>query len=751
MPTPIIDLEAEKREILRRYRGLLRAATHSKDRLSRKKIRRAFDIALEAHKDMRRKSGEPYIYHPISVARVVAEEMGLDTTSIVCALLHDTVEDTYLTLQDVEQLFGRKERNIVDGLTKMAGVFEPGTSAQAENFRKMLLTMSDDVRVILIKIADRLDNMRTLDHMRPDKQQKIASETLYMYAPLAHRMGLYSIKTELEDLSLKYKEPEDYQFIEARLRKTKAVRTRFINSFSSPIKRALEEAGFEFEVKGRTKSIFSIWTKMQKKKVSFEEVYDVFAIRIILDNLPEQEKADAWRTYSIVTDFYQPNPDRLRDWISIPKANGYESLHTTVMSPSGKWVEVQIRSRRMDEVAEKGFAAHWRYKDGADDKELKGTDRLNQRSSAPTLDAWLASVREILESDEEDALQFIDEFQLNLFNDEIYVFTPNGDLFTLPKGATTLDFAFRVHTQIGSRCIGGKVNHKLVPLSYELESGDQVEIITSKKQTPKEDWLNYVKTASARSKIRHALREEERKVAGNGKDLMRKWMRKAGLDFVNANIENLLRKLKLDSPHELYYRLATGRLNLDLIDGFHVVKGRLEWLKPQEQHVPSPPAIAPPPEKGDELLIGEGMQRVDYTLAACCNPIPGDEVFGFVTVSGGIKVHRRNCPNATNLLSKYAYRVMKARWSSKAAVQFEVLLVFNGIDDVGLVNAVTKVISDDMHVNMRAISFESKDGTFVGRVKVLVHDTDHLEQLRKELLNVNGVWSVERGDEAQAD
>lgn len=739
-----LDLETEKREILRRYRGLLRSAAHSKDRLSRKKIRKAFDIALEAHKDMRRKSGEPYIYHPISVARIAAEEMGLDTTSVVCALLHDTVEDTYMTLDDVEQLFGKKERNIVDGLTKMAGVFEPGTSAQAENFRKMLLTMSDDVRVILIKIADRLDNMRTLEHMRPDKQQKIASETLFMYAPLAHRMGLYSIKTELEDLSLKYKEPEDYKYIETRLRKTKAVRTRFINSFSSPIKRALEEAGFHFEVKGRTKSIFSIWSKMQNKKVSFEEVYDVFAIRIILETPQEREKADAWRTYSIVTDFYQPNPDRLRDWISIPKANGYESLHTTVMSPSGKWVEVQIRSRRMDEVAEKGFAAHWRYKDIPEN----GGPKEAHSTTTPTLDAWLASVREILESDEEDALQFIDEFQLNLFNDEIYVFTPNGDLFTLPKGATTLDFAFRVHTQVGSRCIGGKVNHRLVPLSYELESGDQVEIITSKKQNPKEDWLNYVKTASARSKIRHALREEERRVASDGKDSFRKWLKREGLDFVNANVETLLRKLKLDSPHELYYRIATGRTVLDRIDGFRTVKGRLEWNRPEEQITAPIQAIAPPPVKGDELLIGEGMQRVDYAFAGCCNPIPGDEVFGFVTVSGGIKVHRSNCPNATNLLSKYAYRVMKARWASKAAVQFEVTLVFSGIDDVGLVNAVTKVISDDMHVNMRAISFESKDGTFEGRVKVLVHDTDHLQQLRNELLEVNGVWSVERGDEA---
>ena len=735
------ELEAEKQEILRRYRGLLRAAVHSKDRASRRKIRKAFDIALDAHKDMRRKSGEPYIYHPISVARVVAEEMGLDTTSIVCALLHDTVEDTYMTLEDVEQLFGRKEREIVDGLTKMSGVFEPGTSAQAENFRKMLLTLSDDVRVILIKIADRLDNMRTLEHMRPDKQQKIASETLFMYAPLAHRLGLYTIKTELEDLSLKYKEPEDYAEIESKLRKTKAVRTRFINAFTLPIRRSLEGAGLDFEIKGRTKSVFSIWKKMQKQRVSFEQVYDVFAIRIILETPPEQEKADAWRTYSIVTDFYQPNPDRLRDWISLPKANGYESLHTTVMSPSGKWVEVQIRSRRMDEVAEKGLAAHWRYKE---------SNPQGQGASEHNLDNWLNQIRDILESDEENALRFIDEFKLNLYNDEIYVFTPKGDLFTLPKGATTLDFAFRIHTAVGSRCIGGKVNHKLVPLSQELNSGDQIEILTSKKQKPKEDWLSFVVTASARAKIRHALREEERAVAAEGKDTLRRWMRRHSLDFISANIEALLKRLKQDSPHELYYRIATERLNLDELPDHMVDKGRIKWLRAEPVETPERSEqierseIAPPPEKGDKLLIGEGMQQIDYSLATCCNPIPGDEVFGFVTVSGGIKVHRRNCPNATNLLSKYAYRVMKAEWASKAAAQFEVALIFTGIDDVGLVNAVTKVISDDMHVNMRAISFESKDGTFEGRVRVLVNDTRHLSQLQDKLRNVQGVWTVDR-------
>ena len=739
MTTPPIDLEAEKQEILRRYRGLLRAAKLSKSRADRRAIRKAFDISLEAHKDMRRKSGEPYIYHPISVARVVAEEMGLDTTSIVCALLHDTVEDTYLMLDDVEQLFGKRERDIVDGLTKMSGVFDPGTSAQAENFRKMLLTLSDDARVILIKLADRLDNMRTLDHMRPDKQQKIASETLFMYAPLAHRLGLYSIKTELEDLSLKYKEPEDFELIETKLRKGKAVRTRFINAFTLPIRRSLDEQGVEYEILGRPKSIFSIWNKMQKQRVSFEEVFDVFAIRIILESDAENEKADAWRTYSIVTDYYQPNPDRLRDWISLPKANGYESLHTTVMSPSGKWVEVQIRSRRMNEIAEKGLAAHWRYKQGNENEGKAASDNL---------DSWLVQVREMLETGETDAVDFIDEFKLNLNSEEIYVFTPNGDLFNLPKGATTLDFAFRVHTQIGSRCIGAKVNHKLVPLSHELTSGDQVEIITSRKQKPKEDWLGYVVTASARSKIRHALRDEERAIANDGKDKLRKWMRRKEIAFNDVNIDSLLRRLKHDSPHELCLRIANGDLDLDRLGGYAVEKSKLVWIKTAAAPAAEPKLpIAQPPSKDDVLLIGEGLQKIDYSLANCCNPIPGDEVFGFVMVSGGIKVHRQNCPNATNLLSKYAYRAMKAQWTSRTAKQFEVSLNFTGIDDVGLVNAVTKVISDDMHVNMRAISFDSADGTFDGRVKVLVTDTGHLKKLQAKLLDVPGVWTVERVDE----
>lgn len=734
-----LDTEAEKREILRRYRGLLRAATRSKSSQDRRRIRKAFNLALEAHKEMRRKSGEPYIYHPIAVARICAEEIGLDTTSIVCALLHDTVEDTYITLDDIQNLFGKKERRIIDGLTKISGVFDQTSSMQAENFRKMLLTLSDDIRVILIKIADRLHNMRTLDHMAREKQLKIASETLFMYAPLAHRLGLYNIKTELEDLSLKYKEPEQYEDISAKLAKTKAVRTRFINKFAVPIRKALDSEGFTYEIKGRTKSIFSIWSKMQKKQVRFEDIYDVFAIRIIFDTALEQEKSEAWKVYSIVTDFYQPNPDRLRDWISIPKGNGYESLHTTVMSPTGKWVEVQIRSKRMDDVAEKGFAAHWRYKDAND-------------SGEHNLDSWLAQIREVLESHDDDALTFIDDFKLNLFSEEIYIFTPNGDLKTLPKGSKALDFAFHIHSQVGSQCIGAKVNHKLVPLSHELRSGDQVEIIVSKKQTPKEDWLNYVVTARAKQKIKQALKEERKKVASEGKDMLRRKFKNIGASFISVNINMLQHHYDVDSATELYYRIAKGKIDIKKLKGYTVNGGRLEFKKTDstpQQRQESKNVIAPIPGKKDVLLIGDEEQRMDYTLARCCNPIPGDDVFGFVTVNGEIKVHRVNCPNATQLLSNYAYRVIKARWASKELEHFEVTVQFSGIDDVGLVQRITNIISSDMHVNMKAITFESNDGIFDGLVRVQVHDTEHLHMMIDKLRNVEGVLNVQRMEPGQ--
>jgi guanosine-3',5'-bis(diphosphate) 3'-pyrophosphohydrolase len=734
-----IDLEEEKREILRRYRALLRVCHRSKSRADRMRIRKAFELSAEAHKDMRRKSGEPYIYHPIAVAKIAAEEIGLDTTSIVCALLHDTVEDTEITLDDIQNLFGKRERTIIDGLTKISGVSNyENASDQAENFRKMLLTLSDDVRVILVKLADRLHNMRTLDHMKREKQLKIASETLFMYAPLAHRLGLYNIKTELEDLALKYKDPETYEEIVSKLQKTQAVRTRFINAFTLPIRRSLDKAGLQYEIKSRTKSIYSIWNKIVKKGVPFEEIYDVFAIRIILDTQSETEKSDCWRVYSIVTDFYQPSPERLRDWISIPKSSGYESLHTTVMSPTGKWVEVQIRSVRMDEIAEKGFAAHWKYKDAAESPESK-------------LDRWLSQVRDVLENPEDNAIDFIDNFKLSLFSEEIYVFTPNGDLKTLPVGATALDFAFHIHSQIGSQCIGAKVNYKLVPLSHKLRSGDQVEILTSKKQHPKEDWLNIVVTASARHKIRDALREEKKLIAEEGKEMLKRKFNSLKIDFLSKNIDEFVKHFETINATNLYVRIAKGSIDLTRLKGFIVEGARIRFEKeelPERKSSAQEPGaerkVITTQGKGEALLIGDEQQKVDYNLAICCNPIPGDEVFGFITVNEGIKIHRTNCPNAQELLSKYAYRVMKARWRNAETVQFEVGLKFSGIDDVGIVQNITNIISTDMNVNMRAISFEANHGIFQGKVIVLVHDTKHLSALTEKLKAIDGVLTVDR-------
>lgn len=732
-----IDLEREKKEILNAYRGLLRAHRHRSQEDTRK-IRKAFDVAVDAHKDMRRKSGEPYIYHPIAVARIVAEEIGLGTTSIICALLHDTVEDTDLTLEDVEVMFGKKVASIIDGLTKISGVFDSSVSPQAENFRKMLLTLSDDVRVILIKLADRLHNMRTLGSMRPDKQLKIASETLFLYAPLAHRLGLYAIKSELEDLSLKYKEPADYEEITQKLRTTKAVRQRFISRFILPIKRALTEQGYTFDIKGRPKSVYSIWNKMRKKNVTFEEVYDLFAIRINVDIPFEVEKAECWKVYSIVTDFYRPNPDRLRDWISTPKGNGYESLHTTVMSPTGKWVEVQIRSKRMDEIAEKGYAAHWKYKDAkANGKDPGG------------LDGWLARIRELLENTEErdDALDFIDDFKMNLFADEIYVFTPNGDLKTLPKGATALDFAFDIHTQVGQHCLGAKVNHKLMPLSHVLKSGDQVEIITSDKQQPKEDWLKFAVTHKARNKIKWALKEEKKEIAGEGKEMLKRKFRSLKIPFNGENVTELVTYYKTLTALELYFRIAKGAIDLKKLrkESLTIEKGHLKITTEKKRKKESLEQIITKYQgKKDELVIGDDSQKLEYKLAQCCNPISGDEVFGFITVSDGIKIHRVNCPNATALMSNFAYRVVKAKWISDTLTEFEASIRFEGIDDIGLVNNITTVISSQQNINMKAISFESHDGIFEGQVKVLVHDTDHLDSLIEKLKKVDGVSFVER-------
>jgi guanosine-3',5'-bis(diphosphate) 3'-pyrophosphohydrolase len=730
-----IDLEAERKEILRRYRNLLKACKRRLEKGDKQVIRKAFDVALEAHKDMRRKTGEPYIYHPIAVAQICAEEIGLGTTSVVCALLHDTVEDTDITLDDVRGMFGEKEAKIIDGLTKISGVFDQKTnSIQAENFRKMLLTLSDDIRVILIKLADRLHNMRTLDSMKRDKQLKIASETLFLYAPLAHRLGLNAIKTELEDLGLKYTENHEYVDIENKLKETEPERKKFISKFILPIKEILAEQGFKARLYGRPKSIFSIYNKVRHKGVPFEEIFDIFAIRIIVDTPLEKEKADCWRVYSIVTDFYHPNPDRLRDWISTPKANGYESLHTTVMGPEGKWVEVQIRTERMEELAEKGYAAHWKYKD------KDGNERENQ------LDDWLRKIREILENPEDNALDFIDDFKLNLFAEEIFAFTPKGDMRTLPFGATALDFAFDIHTKIGEKCIGAKVNHKLVPLSHQLKSGDQVEILTSSKQSPKEDWLTYVITARAKGKIKNALKEEKRKISEEGREILNRKFDHQKIEFTIQNINDFQNFLKLPSAQELFYRFAKNVLTLK-----HIKAWLKEKDKPSKKNGKSEPTLEQVVKEtrgnkasDDTLIIGDNLTKIEYKLSPCCNPIAGDDVFGFITINEGIKIHRVNCPNAVQMMSNYAYRIVKARWTNQEQISFLAGIKIQGIDEVGLVNNVTKIISSEHNVNMRSLSFDTHDGTFEGTIMLFVYDTQHLTELMKKLRKVNGVISVTR-------
>lgn len=730
----VIDEEAENREIKRQYRALLRAAKHVTTKKDKATIRKAFNVALEAHKDMRRKSGEPYIYHPIAVAQIIAEEIGLGTTAIVCALLHDTVEDTEITLDDIERMFGKKERQIIDGLTKISDVVDYTVSMQAENFRKILLTLSDDVRVILIKLTDRLHNMRTLDSMRRDKQLKIASETLFLYAPLAHRLGLYSIKTELEDLALKYTEPDAYEEITKKLQKSKSVRTRFVNRFSLPIRQELDKQRIHFEIKVRTKSVYSIYQKMKTQNIPFEQVYDVFAIRIIIDTDLEKEKAECWNAYSIVTDYYQPNPDRLRDWVSTPKANGYESLHTTVMSPGGKWVEVQIRTKRMDQIAEKGYASHWKYKEGEQD------------SGDKYLDNWINKVREILENPEKDAIEFIDDFKLNLFAEEIFIFTPDGELRNLPQGASALDFAFEIHTEVGLHCMGAKVNHKLVPLSTPLKSGDQVEIITSKKQRPNETWLDYVITGKAKSNIKAFLREDKRRLAEDGKVKFEKWLKKNKINKTESNLNALQKFFHMSSLTDLYYHFEIDRLRLNRIKELAIENGKIIKKKGKEE-VSQLKRFLESGKKSEEMLvIGDEMDYFDYKLSPCCNPIPGDEVFGFITTNDGIKIHKTNCPNAVQLMSHYAYRIVKARWTSQKKIAFLAGIKVTGIDDLGLVNKITKLISEELNVNMRSISFDSLDGIFEGTIMVFVHDTKHLKRLINKIKHIEGVINISRID-----
>jgi GTP pyrophosphokinase len=734
-PAYSLNDEQEKREIVRRYRALLRTLKPKLKTGDKELIRTAFEIAVEAHKTMRRKSGEPYIFHPLSVAMICVEEIGLGVRSTICALLHDTVEDTDITLEDIQQEFGSEITKIIDGLTKISTVVDNNTTQQAENFRKILLTLTDDPRVILIKLADRLHNMRTLDSMKRDKQLKVSSETVYVYAPLAHRMGLYNVKTEMEDLSMKYLEPDIYHQIARKLSDTKRERSRYINEFIKPVKERLDKSGYEYDIYGRPKSIHSIWNKMKKKNVEFEEVYDLFAIRIIVDTNSELEKEACWKIYSVITDMYNPSPDRLRDWLSNPKSNGYEALHITVMGPQGKWVEVQIRSKRMNEIAEKGLAAHWKYKEGGADQ-----DRF---------DKWFSQIREVLGNDDISSIDFLQDFTTSFLAEEIYVYTPKGDVKMLPVGSSALDFAFSIHSAIGSKCIGAKVNHKLVPISYKLRSGDQIEIITSNKQKPSEDWLSLVLTAKAKNKIKDSLKEEKRKVAEEGKYIAEKKLASLGASFSQANIDELVLFYKLSSSLELFYRVAIKSIDLKELKEFSVVGDKLHLIKVAKVEQELIEAAKPKQDnkKDAELIIfGEKSDKIVYALANCCTPIPGDDVFGFVTTGKGLMIHRTNCPNAARLLSSFSHRVVKTKWAKNKEISFLTGLKITGLDDVGVIHKITNLISGELKINISAITVEAKEGIFEGNIRLYVHDKDELEGLFQNLRHLPGIQNVKRYD-----
>lgn len=730
-----VDVEKENAEIAKAYKELLKVSYQTLSREDKKLIRHAFEVALDAHNGQRGKSGEAYIFHPIAVAKIVASEIGLDATCIAAALLHDVVEDNEdYTKDDIERLFGETVARIVDGLTKISSLSKDAdVSTQAENFRKMLLTLNDDVRVIIIKIADRLHNMQTMDSMRRDKQEKIASETLYIYAPLAHRIGLYNIKTELEDLGLKYTEPEVYNDIAEKMEESKEEQDKYIKTFARQVKASLDKEGLNYEIKGRPKSIYSIRKKIIKQGVEFEEVYDKFAIRIIYKSDFKNEKFLAWKIYSIVTDNFTPNPTRLRDWISSPKSTGYEALHITVMGPKNRWVEVQIRSERMNEIAEKGYAAHYKYKQG---------------SSEDALDTWIDKLQEALESNETNAVDFVEQFKLNLYSKEIFVFSPKGDLKSLPKGATPLDFAFSVHTEVGMRTRGAKVNGKLVPLSHELHSGDQVEILTSDNVKPNRNWLDYATTARARSKIKSSLKAEKKEVAEEGKEILRRKLKQLKISLDEKSVNEMVNHFKLKTSLDLFYRVGIGTIDNKMLKDYASSRSNMfmTYIKSKIRK----PSVSPDIDKDeitakyDQLVFGKEEQKLDYKLSECCNPIPGDPVFGFLTINDGIKVHKKNCPNALSLQSNYAYRIMQAKWIDSSQQEFAAQIQLSGIDNLGLVNNITKVISSNMHVNMKSISFETDDGVFSGKINVVVTNINMLNKLIQNLKKINGIHKVSR-------
>ncbi|MBN4047288.1 bifunctional (p)ppGpp synthetase/guanosine-3',5'-bis(diphosphate) 3'-pyrophosphohydrolase [bacterium AH-315-P13] len=732
-----VEIEKENAAIAKQYKELLKVSYLTLSAKDKKLIRSAFDVAVDAHKEQRRKSGEAYIFHPIAVAKIVAQEIGMDATSIAAALLHDVVEDNpNYTIDDIQQLFGETVARIVDGLTKISSLKKDmDVSMQAENFRKMLLTLNDDVRVIIIKIADRLHNMQTMESMLPDKQIKIASETLYIYAPLAHRIGLYNIKTELEDYGLKYTEPEVYNDIFTKIEVSKEQQDAYIKEISKILKTSLNKEDIKYVIKGRPKSIYSIRRKMVKQGVSFEEVYDKFAVRIIYKCDIENEKFIAWKIYSIVTDHFRPNPIRLRDWISSPKSTGYEALHITVMGPKGRWVEVQIRSERMNEVAEKGYAAHYKYKQGKTGKE-------------DTLDDWINKLQEALEDPETNAVDFVEEFKLNLYSKEIYVFTPKGDLKSLPKGATPLDFAFSIHTEVGVRTRGAKVNGKLVPLSHPLESGDQVDILTSDNAKPNANWLDYATTARARSKIKSSLKEETKEIAVQGKEILRRKLKQLKITLNEKSINELVNYFKLKTSLDLFYRVGISSIDNKMLKAFagsrsnvfvSYIKSKIR--KPTKTSDLEKDEIT---SKFDMLVFGKEEERLDYKISNCCNPIPGDAVFGFLTINDGIKIHKKNCPNALSLQSNYAYRIMSAKWIDSSQQEFTARIQMTGIDNLGLVSEVTKVISGNMHVNIKNLNFETEHGIFKGKITVVVKNNNLVKKLMDRIKKINGIEKVSR-------
>lgn len=730
-----VEIEKENKQIAKQYKELLRISYQTLSDDDKKLIRSAFEIAVDAHKDQRRKSGEAYIFHPIAVAKIVASEIGLDAVSIASALLHDVVEDTEYTLDDIDRMFGETVARIVDGLTKIAHLKKDmNISQQAENFRKMLLTLNDDVRVIIIKIADRYHNMLTMDSMPEHKQVKIASETLYIYAPLAHRIGLYNIKTELEDLSLKYTEPNVYRDIKSEIEDSKEDNLAYIDAFSDVIDTSLKKEGLNYIIKGRMKSIFSIRKKMKVQNVVFDEIYDKFAIRIIYKSDRANEKFLAWKIYSIVTDHFTPNPVRLRDWISSPKSTGYEALHITVMGPKRRWVEVQIRSERMHEIAEKGYAAHFKYKHG--DQKEQG------------IEVWLNRLQEALENANTNAVDFVEEFKLNLYSKEIFVFTPKGELKSLPKGATPLDFAFSIHTQVGMRTRGAKVNGKLIPLNTTLNSGDQVEIITSEQAKPNQNWLDYATTARARAKIKSSLREEKKTMALEGKEILRRKLKSQKITLNEDTINKMVTFFKLKTSLDLFYRIGIGSIDNQMLKDFasSYSNAFISFFKNKIRRNPVPENVDKDEitSKYDVLVFGKEEEKLDYTLSQCCNPIPGDPVFGFVSVSDGIKVHKKNCPNAISLQSNYAYRIITAKWIDSSQEEFKSDIMLTGIDNLGLVSQITEMISKNMHVNIKHISFSTDGGTFKGKITVVVKNIAILKRLIGNLKQINGIHKVTR-------